>query len=333
MKKLIFACTIVLVGKLSAQQLTQLSQINNSPEFVNPGATAAYEQTDFSLIGRNQWLGFKNEAQGNVSPKTAVLNFSTVLNKSDKKSSSMGGLRHSKAKDITPKMTTGRLKHGLGGQVLADEYGAFRSISVSGVYSIHVPLTKKLNLSMGTRAGVTNHSFLNDKALPMSILTNSSFVDETYQRFISEKMNRMFMDLGVGLFLYNEHFFVGLSANQLTKDLVSFSTAITNFVPQIHYDFIAGGKIKITKEYTVTPSVLVKFMNPVMPTIQTAVRLDYQQQLWGGLGYRLNDAVYVMAGGMLTDKIGVGYSYDHSISRISNVNKGGHELLLRFVIP
>lgn len=316
-------------GVVYGQQLPQFSQFHRNQSMSNPGATGAYDFLDITLGSRYQWLGFNNDVQGNVAPRTTYLNISNILRK--EKIRYNPSLRTSCGSFEKPKVGTGKIKHAVGAQFIADEYGAFRNLAFSGTYAIHVPLSASTNLSLGTRVGMSNHNFLQSKAEVLSLMTGGP-TDATYDQFVSQGFSRMFMDLNMGLYLYSDKFFFGISGNQLTQNLVSIGSGNTNFDPKMHFDLSGGVYIDLNDNMTIMPSVSTKYMSPAPLAIQLNVQMEYKRWLWYGVGYRHNDAVIAMVGGTINDRFKLGYSFDYSLSRFNNFTSGGHELVLGFVI-
>jgi|GEM_PF-6127218 len=44
------------------------------------------------------------------------------------------------------------------------------------------------------------------------------------------------MNLGAGFYFYSEKLFLGVAADQLTKNLVKFGSGTANFEPKIHFN-------------------------------------------------------------------------------------------------
>jgi type IX secretion system PorP/SprF family membrane protein len=329
MKKIHIIAIMLFSGFTFGQQLPQFSQFHRNQAMVNPGATGAYDFLDITLGGRHQWLGFNNDAQGNVAPRTTYLNVANVLKFN--KVQYNPAARFSSGTISKPEVGTGKLKHAVGLQVIADEYGAFRNLAFSGTYAVHVPMNDKVNLSLGARVGMSNHAFLNDKAQVLSSMTGG-MADMTYDNFIANGYSRMFLDVSSGLYLYSEKFFVGVSANQLTQDFVSFGSGTTNFNPVMHFGLTAGMYFDLNDNLTLMPSFLAKYMAPAPPALQLNMQLEYKQWLWFGLGYRNADAVIAMVGANISERFKLGYSFDYSTSRFNNFSAGGHELVLGFMI-
>jgi type IX secretion system PorP/SprF family membrane protein len=232
-----------------------------------------------------------------------------------------------------PEIKTGKLKHTIGGQLLADQYGAFRKLSFSGTYSLHIPLSKKLNLAFGVKLGLSSNNFLADKAQVLNVVNTSlTYTDPTYTNFLSNQSSKQILDIGSGLYLYGKGFFMGISAEQLTRDLVEFGSGTANFNPQIHYQFITGYKIKTGENWTITPSLLAKYMTPSPISLDFNLQTEYKEWLWFGLGYRHTDALIGMIGMNINSRFKFGYSYDFSLSKFNNYSSDGHELTLGLML-
>lgn len=310
-----------------AQQLPQYSQYQRNQIMFNPGAAGSYDFIDITVGGRYQWVGFDN------SPKTAYLYGSTVLNKPKVKYNP--SLRTSAGPIANPKVSTGRVKHAVGGQVVLDEYGAFRKLSFAGIYAIHLPVTQKHNISFGTKVGISNNNFMQDRAIVLTQMPGYSgpaMTDPEYDAFIANQSSMNFMDLGLGFYFYSDDMFIGISADQLTRDMVAFGTGTANFDPNMHFQAAAGYKIPIGDNLTLMPSVIAKFMQPAPLSIEGGLQLEYKEWLWAALSYRHTDAAIAMVGANLSERFKLGYSYDFTLSEIQGYNSGGHEIVLGIML-
>lgn len=309
------------------QQLPQYSQYSRNQFMVNPGAAGAYDFLDLTVGGRYQWVGFDN------APRTAYAYGSTVLKKNYKKYNP--SVRTSSGSALYPEVSAGKLKHAVGGQIVADEYGAFRSIAFSGTYAIHLPVTKTHNLSFGTKLGVSNNSFIQDRAVVLSQTpgyTGPVMNDDTYNDFIANPSSLNFMDIGAGLYFYSKELFVGVSADRITRDMVSFGAGTANFDPRLQMNFTAGYKFPLNENLTMMPSVLAKTIDNAPLSVEASVQVEYQERMWFGASYRYNDALVVMLGASISEKFKFGYSFDYSLSKFNNYTSGGHELVLGIMI-
>jgi len=326
MKKILFFSLLSLkLSFLFAQQIPQYSQFQRNQFMINPAAAGVYDFVDITLNGRWQWLGVAD------APRTSYLAFSVPLNFKSKYYNP--GIRTSSGPIANPEIKTGKLKHTIGGQLLADQYGAFRKLSFSGTYSLHLPLSKSINLAFGVRVGLSNHNFLADKAQVLNVVNSAlTYTDATYTNFLANQSSKQILDIGSGLYLYGKGFFIGVSADQLTRDLVEFGNGTANYNLQIHYQVISGYKIKTGENWSLTPSLLAKYMSPAPVSIDVNLQAEYNEWLWFGLGYRHTDAVIGMLGMNISNRFKFGYSYDFSLSRFNNYTSGGHELTLGIML-
>ena len=265
MKTTIFIFALIICGALNAQQIPQYSQFQRNQFMINPAAAGVYDFVDITMSGRWQLLGVDD------SPKTSYLAFSVPVRFTPKYYNP--GIRTSSGPVENPDIKTGKLKHTFGGQLLADQYGAFRKFSFSGTYAIHMPITKKVNLSFGVKAGLSNNSFLADQAQVLNIMApdQNQYNDDTYTDFIKNQSNKYIMDVGAGLYLYSKNLFFGIAAEQLTRDMVEFGQGTANFDPQLHYSILGGYKIPINNKFTLTPGFLTKYMTPAPVSIDANI--------------------------------------------------------------
>ncbi len=325
MKQLLTLASLFLLCSVNAQQVPQFSQYLRNQYLVNPAAAGVYDFVDLTIGGRLQWLGFDD------APKTTYLYVSSPLSNAPKARYNPG-LRISSGPVRNPEIRTGRLKHALGGQVVADQYGAFQQLRASITYALHVPLSRNYNLSFGTSLGLSNRSFLADRAQTLNMMTGAAYVDNTYDNFVANTGAQNTMDLGAGLYLYSDKMFFGISADQLTKDFVKFGNVETTFDPNMHFQGTAGVKIPLSRDLTLMPAVLAKYTDAAPLSIEGSLQFEYKEWLWIGASFRNEDAVVAMAGLNISERFKFGYSYDFNISRINNFSSGGHELVLGLML-
>lgn len=323
MRKLIITALIGFSSMAFGQQVPQFSQYLRNQYMVNPGAAGVYDFLDITAGGRLQWLGFED------APKTSYLYASSPVSAKPRLKYNPA-LRVSNGPIRNPKIKTGKLKHVVGGMVMIDQYGAFRQLKFAGTYALHIPVTKKFNLSLGVNLGVSNRAFLKDRAQTLNLFTGTA-TDNTYDTYASQGDNNT-MDLDAGLYFYSDKFFLGLSAEQLTGDLVAFGADPANFSPEIHTKATIGYKFKVSDNVTLMPAMLVKYLNPAPVSIEGSLQLEYKEWLWFAVSYRNTDAIVAMAGLNISKRFKFGYSYDYNVSRFNEHSSGGHELVLGLML-
>ena len=307
-----------------SQQMPQYSQYLRNQYMINPGAAGVYDFMDITVGGRMQWVGFSD------APMTSYLSITSPIggNKSEKKIYNPG-LHLSSGIVKNPEINTGKFKHAVGGQVVADQYGAFRKLQFSGTYAIHMPITKTYNLSFGTKLGLTNNSFLQDRAV---VANASTITDNTYSGFIANSGSVNVMNLGVGLYFYSSKLFLGIAGDQLTRNLVHFGSGTASFDPKMHFNITGGMKLPIKENLTITPAFLAKYMDPTIPSLEGSLQLEFKEWLWTAVTYRHKDAIVGMLGMNISNRFKFGYSYDFSINQFKNYSSGGHEIVLGIML-
>ena len=322
MRKLILTAIFGVSALAYGQQVPQYSQYLRNQYMVNPAAAGVYDFVDVTVGGRLQWLGFDD------APKTTYLYVSSPLNTTKVRYNP--ALRISNGPVRNPKINTGKLKHAVGGYVLADQYGAYRQLQIAGTYALHIPVSTNFNLSWGVNLGVSNRAFLRDKAQTLNLFTGVG-TDNTYDTYANQGSNNT-VDVGSGLYLYSEKMFIGVSADQLTRDFISFGNDAANFDPNMHFKATAGLKLPLNDNLTIMPAVLAKYMAPAPVSVEGTVQLEYKEWLWFGASYRSSNTVVAMAGLNISRRFKFGYSFDFSLSKFNQYSAGGHEVVLGIML-
>jgi type IX secretion system PorP/SprF family membrane protein len=311
---------LVLVGA-QAQQLGQYSQYLNNPFILNPAAAGEHDYLDIDLSFRQQWVGFDN------APQNYYL---SVHGKLGKKASPISNpsLRMSHPEEVVSSSmkSKSKINHGIGGTLASDNYGPFKRLNIGLAYAVHIPIGEKINWSIGANVGLANMNFDETQ------ITLGTAGDVTFDEFTSLNENINFVDVNIGTFLYSKKFFLGYSSNQLLQNSIYFGGTPINGKLNIHH-FITGGiHIDLSEKLTLTPGVLIKYMNPAPVSFDLTARLTYDDRYFGGLSYRHGDALIVLLGAYINDLIKVGYTYDYGLSRLNDHSSGGHEVLLGIML-
>ncbi|MCR9173269.1 MAG: type IX secretion system membrane protein PorP/SprF [bacterium] len=326
MKLFATLCALCLVLSVRGQQLPQYTQFQKNPYLVNPAATGAHDMFNMSLGGRLQWVGLSN------APSTTYLYLSTPASKfrSAFMNRTYGKVTRNNKSVKHPKMRVGNVIQGFGGQLLADQFGAFRTLKFAGSYAVHLPINRDFTMSFGTNAGLSSHTFLSDKAQVLSSMTGTGVNDAVYNAQVNTGAQYV-MDIDAGMYFYGNGFYAGFAAMNLTKDLVRFGNLNTNFAPVMHFFGSAGYRFAVNNSMDVTPGILVKYVQNAPVSVEANVLMDFNNVFWTGITYRHLDAVAFLAGTTIKEKFRIGYSFDLSISRLIKYNSGGHELVLSYI--
>lgn len=321
MKKLVTLFCIVVVWTLNAQQQSHYTQFFFNPALYNPAAIGTQDLVDIDLGFRKQWVGIPN------SPTTYTLSAHSPIKMKKKEKKPTASFNEDQTIFFrNPTVKTGRIKHAIGGKLINDEWGAFGMTNLYANYAFHVPLNKTINMSFGIGLGWSNYRFNQDKAQTLD--PN----DPNYIAFLGNGRNHNIFDMQAGFWIYHSDFFVGLSATNLIMNKIHFGTAQTNSNLNIHTYLTAGYIWKATEKFSISPSVIVKYMHPAPISFDFALKFEYNEFVWGAIGYRFQDAVALMAGFNFGKHFQMSYSYDITVSPLRIASKGSHEITLGILI-
>ncbi|WP_210466866.1 PorP/SprF family type IX secretion system membrane protein [Rufibacter roseolus] len=315
---ILFCCVCFSVAGQQRPQFTQYFQNNY---LLNPAVAGIESYTDIRLGFRNQWVGLEG------APRSLYASIQASLNKNDRNlpSKKSRAQEFGKRKTSVNKNNRFHVKphHGIGAVAQMDQAGLLTMTSFNVSYSYHLPLTGSLNLSSGFNTGFV-HYRLNRKDLDLVTPDDP---------FLIEFNNINKLDLGVGLWLYNRDFYVGVSGIQLirSKSDISFANNPRASL-QPHYIATAGVKFPIHKNLNVIPSVLVKMAESGMTTVDANAKMIFADRYWTGVSYRHLDAASVMAGINVNYFFDVSYSYDFTTTDMSRVSANSHEIVVGFKV-
>jgi type IX secretion system PorP/SprF family membrane protein len=95
-----------------------------------------------------------------------------------------------------------------------------------------------------------------------------------------------------------------------------------------HYYVMAGYAYDAGTLLQIKPSILAK-TDAASTQLDINLLADYNNQFWGGVSYRLQDAIVALVG-VKFGSFRVGYSYDVTTSKIRGYSSGSHEIMLGY---
>lgn len=210
-------------------------------------------------------------------------------------------------------------KSGVGLSILNDKYGFNSDLGISFAYAARFKV-KVIdgNLGIGINGGVVNNT----------INPTWTFPDGTADDAIpQEKESSINLDLGLGLYYNTDYMFFGVSATHLNESKINKSSKAAHYTRQY---YLSGGYIvNFGQVWQFEPSVLITTdISSSRYSFNSVVR--YNKKFWGGVSYRIGEAITGMIGLELFNGIKVGYAYDYNTSRISKYNNGSHEFMLGY---
>ena len=297
MKKTVFCLLLVVasIGPVFSQFDAQFSQYMFHNSSFNPAAVGEGDMIQITGQHRIQWVGMPN-----------------------------GGL--TTVFSINSPLKIGNVNQGIGLKFLNDKVGQFSNQSVHLQYAYKKRLGEG-TLSLGTDLGFEGIGFNGDSVRSISLGSYHDIAGDI--QVPKTSVSGIGFDMSLGLFYSTPKYYGGISYLHLNNPTVSWGELIK--FKQTGSLFITGGynwALPNTK-YVIKPSTLIK-TNFSSLQLDLSGRVEYDSRFWGGLSYRLQDAVVLMAGVNIVGGLSIGYSYDIQTSKIATVSSGSHEVMVSY---
>lgn len=295
MKKLL---TLLLVGAgipVLAQQDLQFTQFVNNRLYYNPGVAGSSGSICITGVHRSQWVGFDN------APVTQNLNLEVPI-----------PLLHG----------------GVYLNVVNDAIGFFQNRSLGLGYAYQMPLGEG---TLGIGAAVDIHT--------NAIQTGTNYIlpqpGTQDPSVISQGTSGVAVDGTFGVYYQDGQMWMGASTRRLIGATTAFDSqtgSVTELANERHYFLMGGYDIPLAStNLVITPAAMVKFDESALnPQADINVTAMYNNQIWGGVTYRVQDAIAVMVGYRIMPELQLAYSYDLTTSDLNSSSSGSHELTVNY---
>lgn len=331
-KKILIIPVLLLCMQLMAQQRPHYTQYILNNYILNPALSGIENYVDVKLSARDQWVGL------NGAPKTTYLSIQGPIGKKDYRTSSTSFEvpgENPRGRSYWENYTAADPHHGIGLTIINDKTGSFNRFTMDATYAYHLGLSPTTNLAAGFSAGITRVGIDKSKT---DFSGNGDPYDPATGAAISGEINRIRPDLGVGVWFYTKNYFIGVSAQQVIPQKVSFSddAAYVSKGRLVPHLFLTGGyRFLLGETINAIPSIMIKYVqnsskNDFQPELN--LKLQYMDLLWVGGSYRYQDGYAAMAGLNVGNTFNVGYAYDFTTTSLNTVSKGTHEILVGFII-
>lgn len=289
----LFSVVIMLLFALLSygQQQAMYTQYMFNTLAINPAYAAVDESMTVTALSRHQWVGFKG------APQTQTFSIHTPIKESN---TFIGAL----------------LINDQIGEVLKETGGYF-------TLSQRVEMADEAYLAVGVNGGVS--SFRADYS------QNYQYSPESVNDPKFFNSSTMRGNFGLGVMYFTDKYYVGLSSPHfLTRDFSSFSKESSTPAVKPHYLFQAGSLIEFSYDFKFKPNLLLKYVNG--SPIQADLNANFliKEILWLGGSYRTLESFDALASVFITPDIQLGYSYDFATTELSKIQKGSHEVMLKF---
>jgi type IX secretion system PorP/SprF family membrane protein len=229
---------------------------------------------------------------------------------------------------------------GLGFNVENDELGAQRLLSATVSYAYHLPVGSSGKLSLGISGGLVQRTLDGSK-----IRTPDGDYDEPGNFIHNDNLLPLSAESAAaptfhaGVYFVNDWLEAGFSARNLTEPVSSYNVQdrTLNLPFYRSLNFNVGVHFDVSDMLSVHPYALVRSDLKQTQT-DISVLLRYNDNIFGGAslrGYNSNslDAVAILAGFKLSERLTLAYGYDLALSDISTVSNGSHEISLNYRLP
>lgn len=307
---LLISCSIL--SRLFAQDM-HFSQFYSAPLLLNPAFTGAGTCMRTNLIHRTQWAGFAKPY-------------------------------HSSVLSIDHFLVNAHIGLGL---LLAEEYagsGKLKTTFFRPSFAFSAQLKKETVLRLGLQPGIAVKSVnFNDLLFGDQIYRGGNVA--TVEQPTS---SRTYFDFNAGAILSRSKTWIGIAFNHLNMPNESLQGNIEQRLPvltSVH----AGIRLELNPEEK--DKLEKKYVTPVLHYRRQKKfdQLDIgcyfnRKMITVGVWYRgipgiqsftksyINQDALVFVGGLQTERVKFGYSYDMTISPLKTVSRGAHELSLSFQI-
>lgn len=290
---ILISLIFILQFHVLSQQEYQVSHNMFNNAAINPGSVGSMDAVCVTGIIRQQWVGFKDKDGNNVAPETYIFSGDAPVN---------------------------FLHGGVGLSISQDKLGFQKAIDLKLSYAYRTSL-RDGDLGIGLSLNLQNQSIDFDK---LKWPEGESSAGEDF----TGKQSDMIFDMGLGAYYQVPNsYYAGLSVSQLLG-----SKGSTTYYKNVKHYYLTGGypfAIPGHPAYEITPSIFIKSDGNTAQYDFNAM-VKYNNKFWGGLTYRVQDAVCIFLGVCIKD-LQVGYSYDLTTSKILGAGtSGSHEIMLRY---
>lgn len=307
-KHILIVFLAVISTSVFAQQDAHYTNFMFNKLVINPAAAGSEDILSSSFFHRTQWTKFSGNP---VAPVTQTFSTHTPL---------------------------GKQPIGAGINIVNDKIGFQKNLNLtlSGSYFINLRSSSfygrdKKRLYMGMQAGFRQYS-LDVNALDPH--EQGDLVIPTIAK------STMLPEIGVGFLYTSEGFYAGVSVPHLVQSKIKYSDYQGIEARQVrHYYVMSGYEYELTSEFTLKPNVIMKYAVNAPIEFDVNALVEYDKMVWSGFSVRTRDAVAFLVGvnagelsSSFNEQIKIGYSFDWSVSRLPQYNKGSHEIYIIYNI-
>ena len=187
---------------------------------------------------------------------------------------------------------------GVGLNVVKDNIAEFSNLGLQASYAYRTELgVGQIGMGMsvgmyqsGLNGGDLKSAQSGDPAIPTGEVKGSS------------------LDIGAGIYYNTQDVYLGISSAHMTESTVEWSDG-QNFNLTRHYFLIAGYYHELSSSLSLNPSIYLK-SDGATSQLDINTNLIYNNKMWGGVSYRLDEGISLLAGMNVNEDLRFGLAYD-----------------------
>lgn len=207
------------------------------------------------------------------------------------------------------------LNGGVGLNIVKDNIASFSNLGVQASYAYRTQLGfGQIGMGMsvgmyqsGLNGGALRPSQSGDPVVPTGDVQGSK------------------LDIGAGLYFNNQNMYIGISSAHMTEPTIEWTDG-QDFNLTRHYFLISGYNYEINSLLSLHPSIYLKHDGSTSQ-LDVNTNLIYNERLWSGLSYRVDEGIILLAGMQVNEDLKFGLAYDLTIS---NPMSNSLELMLGY---
>jgi type IX secretion system PorP/SprF family membrane protein len=307
MRQLFILLLIFGSAGLKAQQLPLFSEYSNNGFVINPAMMGWEGMTAISASYRHQWTGMPQ------SPRTATLSF-----------------RHM-AED---------LNMAYGGYFVHDQTGPTSFTGLNFLYAYHLKFKseedgtyERNRLSIGLSLSGLGYRLRG---------ADLRYIDPDDELIIQNDESQFYPDAGMGLFYYNDLYYVGFSVPQMIAMRVRFNDdlALSTIRRVAHFYLNAGAKFEVKMDdynpdrkhhHYILPSFWIKYAPSSPININMNVRYMYDDIFTASLGYSTDGSVISDFSVYFLDNYRLGYAFSMAVNGLAPQLGTNHEIMFTYI--
>lgn len=281
---------ITINSAIYAQQLPEYTFFQLNKMIINPAFTGLKECMDYRIGARVKY--------NNLGSQLSTGFFSID-----------GRLKSNKKRTISTNF------HGLGFSLEDDKFSISKNSYINLNYAYNFKINKKNRISTGISLGtIFNRYNINNLNLTH---TNDPLLQNSGQKWI-------FPNIGVGINLYGDKYYIGLSARQLTKKNYAIGVSSES---RTHLSLMAGIIAYDDNNWIITPSVNMMSVSksPIYANISCIA--EYNHLFGFGFGYKPQESASILAKVNIKKRITIAYAFDFVTS---SINYNSQEITIGF---